>query len=280
MRGRTSRAKKTLLRRVRSTAARHSSREISANFLAGGPPALGTQMSTCPNFLSTASTNCVTASGFVTSTARQNMARPLAAPISSAVSSRSAAVRAQIATSQPSLASSSATARPRPLLAAATMATRPFSPKSMCQLFLFRASAKVGIIFADPIFAARREEVKINGVFESFGTVRHVGRNGQDFAGTDDGFGLVVENKFQGAGSAHGVLLAAMKMARDDRAAQKHEAGKRSVVAANHLARDQGIQFIGFEHFELFCDGHRRLLGAIYAQESSIETGESSMAEE
>src|SRR5271154_3995726 len=200
MRGRTSRAKKTLLRRVRSTAARHSSREISANFLAGGPPALVTQMSTCPNFLSTASTNCVTASGFVTSTARQNMARPLAAPISSAVSSRSAAVRAQIATSQPSLASSSATARPRPLLAAATIATRPFSPKSMGSvLFLRFAGTQVGVGLVDPVFTARREEINVHRVFQGFGFVRYVRGDQEDFAGMNHGGFAVVEEKFQRA---------------------------------------------------------------------------------
>src|SRR6266581_7594602 len=48
-----------------------------------------------------------------------------------AVSARVLAVRAQMARCAPSRDSSSATAQPSPLLAAATMATRPVSPRSI-----------------------------------------------------------------------------------------------------------------------------------------------------
>src|ERR1700677_3123348 len=108
--------------------------------------------------------------------------------MSRAGGSTSAVVRAQMATSQPSLASSAAMARPSPLLAAATMATRPFSPRSMRSvLFLRLARAQVGVGFVDPVFAARREEVDVHGVFQGFGFVRNVGGNQDDFAGVDNG---------------------------------------------------------------------------------------------
>src|SRR5208283_5370329 len=55
--GRTWRAKKTVLIKLRSTAERQSSIEVSANGLEGGPPALVTQMSTRPNFSRTFWTN-------------------------------------------------------------------------------------------------------------------------------------------------------------------------------------------------------------------------------
>ena len=54
--GMTSRAKYTVLRKFNSMARCHSSRVTSRNPLAGGPPALVTQMSTLPNLAATAAT--------------------------------------------------------------------------------------------------------------------------------------------------------------------------------------------------------------------------------
>jgi hypothetical protein len=55
--GRTACAKYSVLMKFRSTADRQSSMDVAANFFAGGPPALVTQMSTRPNLRTTASTN-------------------------------------------------------------------------------------------------------------------------------------------------------------------------------------------------------------------------------
>jgi len=117
--------------RSRMTAVRHSSSEISRKVFAGGPPALVTQMSTRPKRFSTASTNCCTRAASVTSSACQKIALPVVSRMLLAVRSTSAAFRAQMATCAPSRPSSAATARPSPLLAATTIATRPFSPRSI-----------------------------------------------------------------------------------------------------------------------------------------------------
>src|SRR5580693_4458496 len=217
------------------------------NFLEGGPPVLVTQMSIRPNFFSTAATKSRTPSALVTSSARQKISRPAAEPISCAVRSTSAEVRAQMATSQPSFASSAAMARPSPLLAAATIATRPFSPRSMSSvLFQLRVVAKVVVCFVDPIFAAGREEVNVHGVFQGFGFVWNVGGNQEHFAGVDYRGFAVVEEKFQRAGADEGKLFAAMRVARHDAAFCDEDAGERGVFAAHHLAGNVGAELFVF----------------------------------
>src|SRR6202158_6116889 len=69
MRGRVSLAKKMVLIRSWSTAARQSSGMVFLNTLDGGPPELVTQMSIRPKRVSTAATNAATAAESVTSNA-------------------------------------------------------------------------------------------------------------------------------------------------------------------------------------------------------------------
>src|SRR5579864_1087554 len=237
MRGSTSRAKYTVLSSVRSIAARHSSSVMSRNFFAGGPPAFVTHISIRPNLCSTASTKLLTDSKFVTFSACRKICAPLARSISAAVRSSSSAVRAQIATWQPSLANSSATARPNPLLAAATIATRPLNPRSM-RLFLFCSLAKVGIVAANPLFASRRKEIDVHSVFQRHRFVRHMCRDNQNFAGADCRRFTAIKIKLQRARQDHCVLLAAMGMARYERAARKQNPRERPVFAAYHLPRN------------------------------------------
>src|ERR1700676_2364369 len=131
MRGNVSLAKKTQLIKSWSMAACHSSFRVSSNNLDGGPPELVTQISIRLKRVSTAETKAATALASVTSTACWNTSRPLARWIFAAADCRSLSVRAQIATSAPSSDNSLATANPKPVLAPATMATRPFNPKSI-----------------------------------------------------------------------------------------------------------------------------------------------------
>src|SRR5271169_2922806 len=122
-----------------------------------------------------------------------------------------------MATSQPSVASSVAMARPSPLLAAATMATRPFSPRSMRSvLFQLEIVAEIIVRFVDPVFAAGREEINVYRVFQGFGLVRNVGGDQEHFAGVDDGGFAIVEEKLQRAGDDEGEQFAAVGVARDD----------------------------------------------------------------
>ena len=78
---------------------------------------------------------------------------PVSLRISSAVLSRSAAVRAVITTSTPSRASDMAQARPSPLLAAQTMAFLPLSPRSMVRL--------LRLVIADTLSLRRSEAIPI-----------------------------------------------------------------------------------------------------------------------
>src|SRR5580700_8334277 len=256
MRGSTSRAKYTALNKVRFAAVRHSSSVMSRNFLDGGPPALVTQISIRPNFCSTASTKSRTASALVTSKARQKTSRPDAVPISFAVHSTSAAVRAQIATSHPSFANSSAAARPNPLLAAATIATRPFSPRSMNSV-LCSAAAQIRVVFANPIFSARRKEIYVHGIFQSLCFVRHIRGNQNDFARAHDRFPAIVEIEFQRARKNHRKLLAAMRMSRHDPSSRDKNPRQRGILAVQHLARDVRAQVFLFNLFKRSRCRHR-----------------------
>ena len=110
-----------------STALIQSSRSHSRKSPRGGPPALFTRMSGAGHAASAAARPA----SVVMSPATAVTFTPVSLRISSAVRSRSAAVRAVITTSTPSRASDMAQARPSPLLAAQTMAFLPLRPRSM-----------------------------------------------------------------------------------------------------------------------------------------------------
>ncbi len=76
---------------------------------------------------------------------------------------------------------------------------------------------------------------------------------------------LIVEDKFQGAGKNHSVLLAAMRVARDDGAAQQHQSREGGVGAVQHLAGDQRVHLIGVEQFEFRGGRHQNPRGEIGA---------------
>src|SRR5271156_4372375 len=192
------------------------------NFLEGGPPVLVTQMSMRPNFCSTAATKSRTPSALVTSRARQKISRPVVEPISCAVRSRSAAVPA-------------------------TMATRPFSPRSMRSvLFELWVVAEIVVGFVDPVFAAGGEEINVHGVFQGLGFVRNVGRDQKDFAGMHHGGFAIIEEKFQRARHDERKLLAAMGVARHDAAFCDENARERGIFAAHHLAGNVRAEFFVF----------------------------------
>ena len=43
------------------------------------------------------------------------------------------------------------------------------------ELLLDCAAAKISVVFANPVFAAWREEVNVHGIFQRFSLVRHIG---------------------------------------------------------------------------------------------------------
>ena len=96
-----------------------------------GWPALFTRMSIRPNAATVASMRASTRSARRTSVTRGTIRRPVSWASSLAASSRTSWVRAQMATSAPSRASSSATALPIPLLPPVINATFPPSSRSM-----------------------------------------------------------------------------------------------------------------------------------------------------
>src|SRR6478672_10243854 len=94
---------------------------------AGGPPALGTRMSTPPSADRAASTKPVAPATVPTSATSPTASPPMCAAAASTVS----ASRPQIATRTPSAASACAAAKPSPFDAAATAARLPAIPRSI-----------------------------------------------------------------------------------------------------------------------------------------------------
>ena len=96
----------------------------------GGEPLL-TRMCSPPNRSAASATMRSTSALLVTSAASATILRLVSASISRAALSRSLFVRATMATSAPSRASSSAMALPMPLLPPVTIARLPASPRSI-----------------------------------------------------------------------------------------------------------------------------------------------------
>src|SRR4051812_30139022 len=129
--GITPRANATTLRKLRSTALRHSSIEMDRKFLGGGPPAFATQISIRPNFSAAAATNFATPSVSVTSRGWAKTWTLCRLRISSAAAFSFFSVRAHMAMFAPSAAKASAVARPMRSLDPETMATLFLSANSM-----------------------------------------------------------------------------------------------------------------------------------------------------
>ena len=126
MAGTTARHMATVDSRFSSSAGAYASSGVVANVPGGGPPALGTRMSTCPSASAAASTKPV-APSVVDTSATIGTARSTP-PAAASMRSRS---RPQMATRAPSAASARAAASPRPDDAPATAAVRPAMPRSM-----------------------------------------------------------------------------------------------------------------------------------------------------
>src|SRR5262245_48136033 len=92
------------------------------------PPALFTRMSTRPSSVTVRSTMRTTCSSSFTSVGTTRHRRPVSRSTALDVRSRSATVRAAMATSAPWAASTAAVAAPMPVPPPVTMATRPSSP--------------------------------------------------------------------------------------------------------------------------------------------------------
>ena len=129
--GMTSLVMNTVLSRFRSRASCQEESGKLRRFPAGGPPELFTRTSIWPKRLSVSSTSFVCDSRSDTSRVKARISTPVSSSIWRLVSSSASCPRAQIVTRAPSLANPRAIARPRPLLEAKTIATRPFSPRSM-----------------------------------------------------------------------------------------------------------------------------------------------------
>jgi len=119
-----------------------------------------TQMPSRPGRAQIAVTDDVTVPESVTSSVSCRTSQFVIFCICGALSSRMLADRVQKATCAPSRASSSATAQPSPLLAAATIATRPVSPRSISALHSklqsSRESRSASIIERSPLHAGQR----------------------------------------------------------------------------------------------------------------------------
>ena len=114
----------------------------SSSGVAASALTLGTTISSPPNSSATSSTHWRTAGPSPTSSARPEARTPVA-PSAATAASTSASVRAQIATSEPSAASSFAIARPIPLVPPVTSDFLPFKPRSMSHPLLCGAAQGV-----------------------------------------------------------------------------------------------------------------------------------------
>ena len=115
----------------RCTAVSHCSSVAVEERAKGGPPELLTRMSMPPNCSSAAAISPLMLSSRSRSAGNASTSAPVDSRISSAACSRSAAVRLQMTTLEPSSASTCAQARPSPLLAPPMIATLSFSPRSI-----------------------------------------------------------------------------------------------------------------------------------------------------
>jgi hypothetical protein len=98
-------------------------------------------------------------------------------------------------------------------------------------------TAQVGVVPGEPVGANRREYVEIDSVFERYGPVRNVGRDGQHLTLAHDDF-LAFDLELQRAFEDVGDLLAVMMMFGHHRILLQKYLRDHGLVAGDDLARD------------------------------------------
>jgi hypothetical protein len=107
------------------------------------------------------------------------------------------------------------------------------------------ARSQVRIVAIDPVLARGIEDVEIDGVFESEGFVRNVGRNAEDFTGVDGDF-FAFEGKLQCAFEDVGDLFVVVAVQRDVCTLFEQDAGDHDAGAYYELTAYQWVQGLDF----------------------------------
>lgn len=107
-------------------------------------------------------------------------------------------------------------------------------------------AAEVLVGFVDPVFARRIEDVEIDRVHQRFGFMRHVGRNGQDFARTHDDF-FSVDPELERAIKNVGDLLVVMAVLGNDASFFQQNASQHDVLADDEMAPQKRIEVFDFD---------------------------------
>jgi hypothetical protein len=114
-------------------------------------------------------------------------------------------------------------------------------PKSKKWLFGAGLLAEVGVVAVDPVLAGWIEEVEVYGVFEGEGFVWEIGRDAEEFAGTEDDFagtGLV-KDETEATGEKDGDLFVGVAVERHVGALGEGDAGDHDVGADDELAAEE-----------------------------------------
>jgi len=106
--------------------------------------------------------------------------------------------------------------------------------------------AEIVIGFVQPVLAGRIKNVKINGVFQRPGFVRHVRRDAEHFARPDDDF-LAVNGELQGSFEDVGDLLVVMMVERDVSAFFHQHPSKHDFLSMEHFPINQRIEVLAFD---------------------------------
>src|SRR5208283_5566141 len=107
-------------------------------------------------------------------------------------------------------------------------------------------SPQVGVGFIDPVGAGRVKNVEIDGIRERLGPVRHVGRNGQNFARIHHNL-FAIDPEFQRAFQDVSDLLVVMAVLRNDASLLEQDASEHDVLPDHEVAAKQGVQNFDFD---------------------------------
>jgi len=106
--------------------------------------------------------------------------------------------------------------------------------------------AQICVGFIDPVGARRVKDVEIDGVHERLGPMRHVGRNGQNFARVHDDL-FAIDPEFQRAFQDVSDLLIVMAVLGHDASLLEQDASEHDVLPDHEVAAKQWVQSFDFD---------------------------------
>jgi hypothetical protein len=132
-----------------------------------------------------------------------------------------------------------------------------------------RLFAEVGVVFVDPVLAGRGEDVEVDAVFDGGGGVGKIARDDEYFAGVDGVGGAVVEVEAESAFGDEGDLFVVMRMAGDDAALLKNNAGEHGLISVDELTGEEWIELFVFDVVPVVESGGGHGCGAFLRRDVS-----------